>query len=296
MVLNYEIINKNLLKLEEASKEFPIISEFKKLKSDDKNREKISSTAESLGLRDYIQFIKWIEMIEGQGMKIIYDKVDFNELKSILADKAQDIKFKEYIKTKNRKGFLTFLRQDFFVFNEGYKGSGRRGRGYGSNFKYTETILINFIILNQYDFDVNKVYNNFGKYFVKELPNYEVSANKELEITNEIAKSVIRKLNRIEYDFRRLNFNILKSQIESMVKQRMLTVEEDEQLRCLESHTDLTLNKVYNVTSYNISSNGSLIVYVINDSGVNKSYNYRLFENVSKLRDDKLENILAIFE
>lgn len=299
MIITHEIINRNLNKLEEAAEKFPVLDEFKKSYREEMtseletHRNKLALIAENLGLKEYILFIRWIERFEKKlGMKIIYDKIDFTYLKSQLAENAVDNKFKEYIVNKNRRGFLTFIQRDIKVFNQGISGSGRRGRFYGDNFKNTETLLLNYIIINQIDFSFSGIYNKFGHYYINELPNFEISANKELEITNDISKSIIDKLENIEYDFRKLNFNILKSEIESKIKQKMLTVEKGEQIRCIESQSDLTLNKVYNVISYSIGPNGSLVVYLLNDSGVNKEYNYRIFENVSKLRDDK---ILAIF-
>jgi hypothetical protein len=38
------------------------------------------------------------------------------------------------------------------------------------------------------------------------------------------------------------------------------------------------------------------LVYVQNDNGVNSSYSYRLFETISKLRENNINDILNLIE
>lgn len=74
----------------------------------------------------------------------------------------------------------------------------------------------------------------------------------------------------------------------------MLSIEPGEKIKCIEISPEtygLTLNKTYDVQSKNLE-NGILKVRIINDSGNNCSYNYRLFETVSNLRNSALDELL----
>jgi hypothetical protein len=74
----------------------------------------------------------------------------------------------------------------------------------------------------------------------------------------------------------------------------MLTIEPGEKIKCVEispDSTGLTLNKVYDVLSKNIDY-GVLKVIINNDNNQSKSYNYRLFETVTNLRNSALDELL----
>lgn len=292
MLITYDIINKNLEKLEEATKAFPdILGKYRKT-NDVKIRSEISTLASKIGLSEYIGFINWIENVQTKNLQVVYkNTINFDVLKSEMSERGYDINFKDLIKTKTKKGFITFLKNDFEKYNGGSYGRGYRRKYYSQNLQPVESILMNYVIQNEINWDYS-----FGKYYINNLPNFEYKINEELEVTKDITKSIIRKINSMKFDFRRLNFNILKSEIESKIREKILSVEKDEQIRCLEEVPGLTLNKVYFVRSYTIGSNGNLTVCIINDNNVERNYNYRIFENVSKLRDDKLDNLLAIFE
>ena len=135
---------------------------------------------------------------------------------------------------------ITLLKSSAFSkFNGGY----RRGRlkSYNKNFESSLPLIINFFLQNDLD-------ASFIPYYYKsEISNVETEINTELDITNDITKTILRKIKTIKYDFRKLNFNMLKSEIEGKIKERMLSVEKGEQIKCIDDISGLTIGKVYNV-------------------------------------------------
>lgn len=306
-MLSYEIINKNLKKLEESIKIFPdILGKYQKLtKSIILNGElsrlndsliseriKISSLASKIGLDQYINFIDWVAKSGDQ--KIIYThEIPFDSLKSRLIDGCEDEEVKSFLSKKTKKGFESFLNSRQYHVYCGDYWTGRRGnrKRFKKNFIKNELLIINYAIQNEL---ILKDHDNLTHFYKNELPNFESEINTELDITNDIIKSLFKKIKSIKYDFRKLNFNLLKSEIENKIRNKMLSVEEGEKIKCIEEQPGLTLYKVYNVYSYEIGINGNLLVKVTNDNNQSKKYNYRLFESVSKLRETNIDNILNI--
>ncbi len=304
--MNYDIINKNLLKLEEAVKTFPtILGKYQKLSTDLKlqgssagrrpvtEKLEISSHAGKLGLSDYIYFIDWIAKISSSGTIVYKCEISFDLLKTALIENAMDREVKEFLQKKTKRGMATFLSSSLYrTYNGGHKGHKGRRSYYSRNFEKSEAIISNYIIQN----DIKMENPIISGYYLHEIANFEFELNTEIDITNDITKSILRKINSIKFDFRKLNFNLLKSEIESKIKDRMLCVERGEQIKCIESSQGLTMNNIYNVNSYQIGNNGNLLVYVQNDNGVNSSYSYRLFETISKLRENNINDILNLIE
>lgn len=293
--MTYTIINKNLEKLDNALKTFPkILGKYQK-STDSNEKVAISAVASKLGLEPYIQFINYINDIKLKGQTLVYNyTISYDHLKTALIEGCIDSDVKDILANKSKRGFVTFINgRDFGKFN-GYRNGRRMKKYYKPNFAKSEAILINYVIQNEI-----KLENKYGHtlpmyYYLNELPNFEAETNTEIDITNDIVKSVLRKIKTIKYDFRKLNFNLLRSEIESKIRERMLSVDKGEQIKCIEEKPGLTLNKVYKVNNYVIGNNGNLLVTVINDTLAASQYNYRLFESISNLRDRSIDDILNL--
>jgi hypothetical protein len=286
--MDYTIIDKNIEKLEFACKSFPeILGRYRKSTcSEERNR--LSGTAGRLGLSPYINFIKWLEERKDQIIKYNFE-ISFDTVKSAVIEGLVDPEPKRYLEKKTKRGFVSFLSSPIFnSYNNGTKGRRGGRRFYGSNFAKSDCILSNYIIQN----NLEKCIDVVSYYYKRELPEFETTSQDELDITRDIIKSLVRKLNTIKYDFRKLNFNILQSEVTAKVKEMMMQVSPGEQLKCLESSPGLTLGKIYKVDSYEISSNGNLIVFLINDLGTRTSYNYRLFESLTNHRENHINELL----
>lgn len=299
--MNYDIINKNLQKLENAIKTFPtILGSYQKLSIDLKltfgnynlqiDKEKLATHARTIGLSEYINFIDWVTL---NGTVIYKCEISFDLLKTALIENAIDKEVKDFLQKKTKRGMISFFESNLYTtYNGGYKGRGRRTRRCGNNFEKSGAIISNYIIQNNIKMENSII----SKYYLREIVNFESELNTELEITNDITKSIIRKINSIKFDFRKLNYNLLRSEIDNKIKNRMLCVESGEQIKCIEASDGITLGSFYSVNSYDIGNNGNLIVYVQNDNGINCSYSYRLFETISKSRENNIDDILSLLD
>jgi hypothetical protein len=289
--MDYNIIDRNIEKLQFACKSFPeILGKYtKSISSDERNR--LAETASRLGLSQYINFIKWLEERKDQIIKYNFE-ISFDTIKSAVIEGLVDSEPKRFLEKKTKRGFVSFLSSPLFdSYNNGAKGSRRR-KFYGSNFKKSECILSNYIIQN----NLEKCSDVVSYYYKKELPEFETTSLDELDITRDIIKSLVKKINTIKYDFRKLNFHILQSEISSKVKEMMMQVSPGEQLKCLESSPGLTLGKIYKVESYSFGSNGNLVVSLINDLGRPNNYNYRLFESLTNHRENNINELLNFIQ
>lgn len=297
--MGYDIINRNLEKLSLATKTFPnIIGKYRKIPkvithkgyttSDNEERRRLITLASQLGLTDYIYFIDWSTSVD---LKALTKKniISFTQLKTALVENSIDQEVKDILSKKTKRGMITLLKSNAFnKFNGGYKRATHKN--YNKNFEKTLPLIINFFLQNNIDASF------IPHYFKSDIPNVESEINTELDITNDITKTILRKIKTIKYDFRKLNFNMLKSEIEGKIKERMLSVERGEQIKCIDDISGLTKGKIYNVNGYSITSNGSLGVTVTNDFGNGKQFPYRSFESVSKLRDNHINDILNLIE
>lgn len=294
--MDYTIINKNLEKLNNAIKTFPdILGKYQKSK-DTIEKSNLKDYAFKADLRSYTEFIDWINRISEAGQSVVYNhQISFNELKEVLVQNAIDVEVKDFLKKKTRRGMISFLNSDLFSdYNGGYRGRRGRRKIYSNNFFNSTCIISNYLIQNP---DIVLESSRIHNYYTTEIPNFEAQVNTELEITNDICKSIVRKIKTIKYDFRKLNFELLKTQIEKTIKDRMLSVDSGEQIKCIEESQigGVTFNKIYSVNSYSMNG-GKLMVSITNDSGVNRDYNYRIFESVAKSRENSIDEILSLLE
>ena len=304
MAINYDIINSNLEKLNNAIKAFPdILGKYRETK-DDVESAKLKSFANKVGLKLYTDFISWIDKFESVGQSIIFKyDIPFDYLKENLITNCYEQNVKDFIKKKNKKGFVTFLNSPYFdKYNGGRIHNRRRSRKgwsstesyYAANFANSECILFNWIIQN--GVSETKMYSYGNSFFVRKIPDFEYMLNTELEITNDITKSILKKIDSIKFDFRKINCHLLISDIERKIKEKILSVDNSEKIKCIESKLGITLNRIYSPMDYRIDSDGSLRVMISNDDGQNNWYNYRLFECVGKLRDNCINDILNSIE
>lgn len=311
--MKFDIINKNLQKLEDAIKTFPdILGKYQnlsklELKADTLSRKnlleekaRISSYAIKLGLSDYIFFIDWIAKVSLCGPVVYKFEISFDLLKTALIENAIDKVVKDFLQKKTKRGMATFFNSSLYNTYSGVVRNRYRRKGYENNFEKSESIISNYIIQN--DIKITRLNKNqvinpvISSYYLREISNFECELNTELEITNDITKSIIRKINTIKFDFRKLNYNILRDEINSKIKDKMLCVERGEQIKCIEASQGLTLNGLYNVNSYQLGSNGNLIVYVQDDNGITSAYSYRIFETISRLRENNIDDILNLID
>jgi len=306
MKLTSEVISVNLDRLEKAQKEFPTLSEYQRvmeLKNGDSLDQYLINLSRTLkeeclsyGLRPYVDFIDFIVESKIKGQEIFYKKkIKNKEFQDILVSNAIDDDAKKSFKSKSKKSFEILINSkkwDLFIANV----SNRRrysNRRYNNNLRYSDAIISNYVIQNQIEVSSECV-NRINKHYLYAIPVPDLTIKSEINRTKEIIDFIINKLSESGTDFRKVNYDHLTKTLNTELKNRMLTIERGEKIKCVEISPDvseLTINKVYDVISKSIE-NGILKVSVSNDSGNNRSYNYRLFETVSNLRNSALDELL----
>ena len=305
MKLTSEIISVNLDRLEKAQKEFPILSEYQKIlelkngESLDQYLNNLTKTLKdeclSYGLKPYIEFIDFIIDSKLTGQEIFYrKKIKNKEFQDVLVANAIDEDAKKSFKSKSKKSFEVLVNsKKWEVFTANVTNRRRTSRRYNNNLRRSDAIISNYIIQNQIEV---KDENSFrvNKYYLNQIPVPDLTIKNEINRTKEIIDFIINKLSESGTDFRKVNYDHLTKTLNNELKNRMLTIEPGEKIKCVEISPDsmgLTLNKVYDVLSKHIDY-GVLKVIINNDNNQSKSYNYRLFETVTNLRNSVLDELL----
>jgi hypothetical protein len=305
MKLTSEVISINLDRLEKAQKEFPILSEYQKtleLKNGASLDQYLTNLTRTLkdeclsyGLKPYIEFIDFIVDSKLTGQEIFYrKKIKNKEFQDVLVANAIDEDAKKSFKSKSKKSFEVLVNsKKWEVFTANVTNRRRTSRRYNNNLRRSDAIISNYIIQNQIEV---KDENSFrvNKYYLNQIPVPDLTIKNEINRTKEIIDFIINKLSESGTDFRKVNYDHLTKTLNNELKNRMLTIEPGEKIKCVEispDSTGLTLNKVYDVLSKNIDY-GVLKVIINNDNNQSKSYNYRLFETVTNLRNSALDELL----
>jgi len=249
----------------------------------------------SYGLKPYIEFIDFIIDSKLTGQEIFYrKKIKNKEFQDVLVANAIDEDAKKSFKSKSKKSFEVLVNsKKWEVFTANVSNRRRTSRRYNNNLRRSDAIISNYIIQNQIEV---KDENSFrvNKYYLNQIPVPDLTIKNEINRTKEIIDFIINKLSESGTDFRKVNYDHLTKTLNNELKNRMLTIEPGEKIKCVEISPDsmgLTLNKVYDVLSKHIDY-GVLKVIINNDNNQSKSYNYRLFETVTNLRNSVLDELL----
>ncbi len=311
MLLKSEIISTNLITLESAKNEFPILIEYQK-NEELKKRSKpfslvdIELSKKSIQLREeckrydlgvYTDFIDFILLTDINGQEVFYrHKIKTNELQSILVENAIDDDAKRSFKSKSIKSMQILINSekwDIFSANIYKRTRTIRRRRYNDNLKKSEAIIANYFIQNEIDIELHNI-SRINKFYTTFISKPDISIKNEISKTKEIIDFIINKLSNSDSDFRKINCDQLISSIGNELRNRMLEIEQGDKIKCIEIGNEingLTLNKIYDVSS-KVIEHGILKVMVMNDNDVVSKYNYRIFETITNLRNSALDNIL----
>lgn len=302
MKINSEVVSTNIFRLEKAQKEFPILSEYQKIAEISEKDQYLSNLQTSVkdecchyGLRAYVEFIDYIVDVKNKNQEIFYkSKIKNKDFQDILVKFANDEDAKKSFKSKTKKSFETLINsKKWDVFTAAVSNRRRRIRRYTDNLKNSSAIIANYIIQNQIEINSENT-SRINKFYLHLIPVPDLTIKNEILRTKEIIDFVIQKLSESGSDFKKVNFDHLTNKLSEELKNRMLSIEPGEKIKCIEISPEtygLTLNKTYDVRAKSLE-NGILKVRIINDSGNNTMYNYRLFETVSNLRNSALDELL----
>ena len=297
MKITSEVISRNLNRLESAQREFPSLSEYQKLTEGfaplDWDRHKsIRGECISYGLLPYVDFIDFIVESKLKGQEVFYKKkIKNKEFQEILVKNAKDDNAKKSFNSKTKRSFETLINSKRWETLTG--NSSSRRKSYSNNLKDSDAIIANFVIQNEIEVGGEFLWR-LNRHYLQLIPSPDLTIKNEIKRTKEIIDFIIDKLSESGTDFRKVNHDHLTKTLSLELKNRMLTIDPGEKIKCIEispETTGLTIDKFYNVISKTIDY-GILKVTVFNDNERNQSYNYRLFEKVSILRNSALDELL----
>jgi len=297
MKITSEVISRNLNRLESAQREFPSLSEYQKLTEGfapldwDRHRS-IRGECISYGLLPYVDFIDFIVESKLKGQEVFYKKkIKNKEFQEILVKNAKDDNAKKSFNSKTKRSFETLINSKRWETLTG--NSSSRRKSYSNNLKDSDAIIANFVIQNEIEVGGEFLWR-LNRHYLQLIPSPDLTIKNEIKRTKEIIDFIIDKLSESGTDFRKVNHDHLTKTLSLELKNRMLTIDPGEKIKCIEispETTGLTIDKFYNVISKTIDY-GILKVTVFNDNERNQSYNYRLFEKVSILRNSALDELL----
>jgi hypothetical protein len=292
MIITSEIILNNLLLLETAKRDFPILQVYED-ESNDEKLKTLFNEGRYYGLSNYMNFIDYIRYTNKLGQEVFYSKkISIKDFKSTLEKNAIDVKVKSIIKSKGKVSFTKFINSRRW---ELYSGNIRRRGGYRyqDNFIASSAIIANFCIQNSIDVeDFTKISN----WYHNSLPKVDPTLKKEIELTNSLVDYLFKVIGDNNIDFKKINSDNIKNFISFKIESKMKEITEGESVRLIDGvdyHNGLSFDKVYNVITKHITS-GRLMISVKNDSGYERSYPYRIFETVSNLRNSALDELLNL--
>lgn len=290
MVIKSEIIQNNLDRLEQAKKDFSILSDYAST-DDNTILKNIWEEGRAYGFLSYMNFIDFIRFTKKLNQEVFYkDKIKIPHFKEVLIQNAPDSTVKKILKSKGKVSFAKLINSPKWDL---YCGNRRRRGGvrYNDNFVASASIIANFCMQNEIEIEDQ---SRISEYYRNNLSELDPTLKTELELTKELIDHMVITLSNSVYDFRRLNVDHISKFMTEELKKKLLNIEKGESVKLIESadyYGGLTSGKIYDVKDKELNS-GRLQVIVENDTGYRRSYPYRLFETVSNLRNSALDELL----
>lgn len=290
MIIKSEIIQNNLDRLEQAKKDFSLLNDY--ASTDDHTvLKQLWEEGRAYGFLSYMNFIDFIRNTKKLNQEIFYkSKIKIPHFKEILIQNASDPTVKKLLKSKGKVSFAKFINSPKWDL---YSGTRRRRGGvrYNDNFVSSASIIANFCIQNEIEIED---YTRISDYYRTNLSELDPTLKGELGLTKELINYMVVSFSNSDYDFRKLNVEHISKFMTEELKKKLLNIEKGESVKLIENadyYGGLSLGKVYEVRDKELQS-GRLQVIIENDTGYRRSYPYRLFETVSNLRNNALDELL----
>lgn len=312
MKITSEIIQKNLIVLEKAKKFFPKLSTYQSLREStfllDKEGKRFSSEYYEIEsklnlireefriykINSYIDFIDYIYDSKKFEQEIFYSKkIKNTEFQDLLTKYSIDDVVKKPFSKMTKSTFSKFINSKRWdLFSGDYRPRTSKKR-YADNMFRVSALIANYCIQNEIEVQES---NRIRSWYRNLLPEPNLQIKNEIEKTKSIIDFIIEKFKSNDSDFKKLNLDHLMDSIKSELKSRMLSIDKNEQIKCIDvtefEINQLTLGKVYQVKDLKIDS-GILKVSIKNDQDMDRFYFYRQFESVKDLRNNFLDELLG---
>jgi hypothetical protein len=297
-----EIIKTNLKNLEIVCSKYPILDSYRKGNETQRN-------IHGLGLSEWIGFIDFLKNLEKLDIKPYYDEpIKYKTLKKKLSEISLGCKSTKTFLRKSEEDFLLTITDN--KLNRRYTNSNNQSY-YVGLFK-GEVLILNYILQRIEDPDVQKIgvsdvylidnrrttnvidrtFQSFS-YYSREikLPTFR---NLEFDMVSIFMEKMKQNLG--EFDFRKCNITLLKTEINNYLVSQF-KLEKGSTVKALEDiiYDDVLIiekDKFYIIESTSVDNNGFLNIYII-INGKFRSFPYSKFEDVSRMRDDLLNELFG---
>ena len=227
MLLTLDTIKENLNILERAKDVFKILVDYQNVlkslrtSSDNELQNKeleISREINRYDLSKYCDFIRFINKMETNGQKIIYDeKIKTKTFQKVLDDNGIDESVKKSLRNKNAKTMQILMNSEKWLKFSGYQ-TGRGRLRLNDNISKSEALIANFLHQQEVDLE-NLAYSRLSKYYTSLLPEPDHSILDEMNRTKFVIDLLIQKITESGLDFRKLNSRALVDNISEELKE-----------------------------------------------------------------------------
>lgn len=278
MKISLETIKSNLSLLDEVKLEYPILQDYEDGKI---SRDSISN----IGLDSFINLIEFIKTCNSVGLKPIYDeKIKFTDLKSkfLLLNKMDYSN--SIFKNKTRKKFHEMWGD--YEKHKRYKGS--QNKSYAPGLVICEPMIINYLCQNDIEIYGEYAFHWRNIYFDKLVkPKFY---SRELKMTQDFINCFIEYAKSSNLDLRKCNLRALTTELNHKLKE-FTKIEEGLQVTCISDISEFEIDKVYTVIDSRINYYGYTEIKLKNDKGELRFVPYSSFEEISRKRDDILNQL-----
>lgn len=303
-VLKFEIFDQNLKKVESLKKEYPNLKRY-----DDVSTKLMTESTEGLrrerdalrneltfsGFEDYISFLdnKRKYLTNGKLDLVTSEKLKYPALRKQIYDNIPDF-YREDKKIRN-----ILLNKSKSKFEEMFQNQKLLSR-YSSQLNRSHKVILNYLVQNNIQVAPMCLgFIDLSYYFVTVLPDINPFQLNEILITKSIVNQISKVLDKTKekFDWRKINVSYLNKSIAELVSNKVNTLKEGNQVKFIgelndefiKKHGDLKLTngKVYTVNYARLNWD-CLVVTIHNDDNRRIELPYRYFDEITKMRDDKI--------
>lgn len=278
MKLNLDIAKYNFNLLQEVKKEYPILQDYE----DGKVRR---DTVGNIGLDNFVSLIDFISSCKKNGLNLIYDDpIKYKQLKLKLFELNRIERSRKIFQNKTQNQFNEVWTNH--NLHKRYKNGNNNC--FNPGLAECESIIFNYLSQNQVEVSSEYMFSYTNFWFNKiAKPRYYA---RELKITQDFISNFIDYAKSANLDLRKCNVKSLTNELHHKLKE-MTKIEAGLQVKCIIETFEFTMDKLYTVEESRINYIGFLEVKLPNDKGEFRFVPYSNFEEVSRQREDILNQL-----
>ena len=277
MKLTYDIIRKNIQTLERAFEVYPILKMYH-------DGDVTQSTMFSMPWQ-FNKLRKFIDFKKENGTLIFDEKVKYRDLRKTITS-GYTTKGGDIFRRKSKKNFDRIFKDEKYFD----RYMNKQNESFFNGFLDRPSLLFNYLIQNEVE-----LAHDLGRCESLEFYTWEIDLeiihvdqiNNSIEMAERFKEFVLGE----KLDINNTSVNILTSHLNHVLKQAF-GIEKGSQLKAKIDFDDFKAGQIYQCGTSFIDYNGFLKVTLLVNGSYTKEYPFSYFEDVSRIRYEKLKNIL----